>query len=123
LPGISEHSTIGAGVGTSTYLLMCKYYGRKPEIGEALLSAGIGMFMAVAPDLLESAVDPNHRSFGHSVALGAGLAKLGFSMCGKDNKGAEELFKILSAVALASYLSHLGADGFTPSALPLLTGR
>ena len=121
MSNLGTHLAIGAGSGAGTYLLMCKYYGRKPDLGEALVSTGIGMLAAAAPDVLEPAVSPNHRAFGHSLTLGAGLVRLALTQCSKESGSWQEIEKILLAVALVSYLSRLVADGCTPRGLPLLS--
>jgi membrane-bound metal-dependent hydrolase YbcI (DUF457 family) len=86
-----------------------------------LFCTGLGLVVGTAPDALEPATDPNHRAFGHSLALGAGLAKFAMTTCNKKNGDWEEFQKILVAVAIVAYLAHLIADACTPKGLPLLT--
>jgi len=69
---------------------------------------------------LEPAVDPNHRAFGHSLGLGAGLAKFAMAKCSKENSDWQEFLEIVVAVGTVSYVCHLIVDGFTPRGLPLI---
>lgn len=110
---------VSGTVGAGTYLLMCKYYQRPPRLGEFLVCTGSSLLSCIAPDTLEPALNPNHRAIGHSVALGAGMAQLAVSTCGEKGEW-EEFHKILLAVAIVSYVSHLVADAFTPKGLPLM---
>jgi membrane-bound metal-dependent hydrolase YbcI (DUF457 family) len=98
---------------------MCRYYQRSPRFGEFLVCTGASLLSGIAPDTLEPALNPNHRAIGHSVAMGAWLAQLGISACGKKAES-QEFQKILLATAILSYVSHLVADAFTPKRLPVL---
>lgn len=120
MPNFTQHLGISAVASAGTYLFMCKYYGRKPDLGEFLVCEGLGLAAGIAPDVLEPATDPNHRSFGHSLVLGSGLARLGIVKCCRENADWQEFMKIASAVVIVSYVVHLIADSCTPRGLPLL---
>lgn len=119
MPDLRTHFVVSGTVGVGTYLLMCQYYQRPPRLDELLVCTGTSLLSGIVPDTLEPALNPNHRAIGHSVALGAGLAQLAISTCGETGEW-EEFQKILLAVAIVSYVSHLVADAFTPKGLPLL---
>src|ERR1700736_2048406 len=52
----------------ATTALYCKLVDRPVEVGEVLLSAGVGIIDGLLPDLLEPAIHPNHRPFFHRYA-------------------------------------------------------
>ena len=120
MPNFKEHLGLSALVSTGTYLGMCRYYGRHPDLGEILVCAGIGICAGAAPDIFEPATNPHHRALGHSVALGAALTKFAITNCSPENGNWEEFLKIAAAVASVAYLAHLIADTLTPNSLPLL---
>lgn len=120
MPNLKQHLAIGAVAGAGTYLAMCHYYERKPCWGEALTCVGVGLVGGALPDALEPAVHPNHRAICHSLALGTGMTKIALAKCSRANGVWDEFDKILVAVAVVSYLSHLVADGCTPKGLPIL---
>lgn len=120
MPNAKEHLLISGVASAGAYLLLCHYLGRKPDWGEFLVCETVGLLTGVAPDVVEPAINPNHRGFGHSVALGAGLTKFALAVCSRENADLADFGKIVMAVATVSYGCHLIADGFTPSGLPLL---
>lgn len=120
MPNFKEHLGLSAVVSTGTYLAMCRYYDRHPNLGELLVCAGIGIGAGTAPDIFEPATNPHHRAIGHSVALGTALTKFAITNCSRENGNWEEFLKIVAAVACVAYLAHLIADALTPNSLPLL---
>jgi inner membrane protein len=120
LPNLKQHLAISGVASAATYFAMCKYYNRQPDLGELLVCEGFGLFTGVAPDAIEPAIHPNHRAFGHSLALGTGLTKFAIVNCCKENGDWQEFLKILLAVGTVTYVCHLIADGFTAKGLPLL---
>jgi inner membrane protein len=121
MANFKEHAGWGVGVGIATYAVICRYYKRQFDFVEMLVCAAVATVAAVVPDVIEPALDPNHRSFAHSVAAGSGLLGLAVDRCGADNTQWDEWYKILGAVATAGYVSHLVLDGCTPLGLPLLS--
>lgn len=120
MPNIKQHLAISSVASGGTYYVMCRYYGRQPDLGELLVCTGVGLLAGAAPDAFEPALHPNHRALGHSLGVGAGLAKFAMTKCCKENGDWLEFQKILVAVGIVSYLCHLIADGCTPKGLPLL---
>jgi inner membrane protein len=111
-----QHLLIGAGVATIGWLTYCKLSQRPLVLGEFLLAAGIGAVGGLIPDLLEPAVDPNHRRFFHSYVAAVFLAQANHHVS-RNMQIPEE---IRGAIHLASlgFLSHLFADAQTPKSLP-----
>ena len=120
MPNLKEHLGISVVASAGTYFAMCKYYNRQPDLGELLVCTGVGLLTGAAPDAIEPAIHPNHRALGHSLGLGAGLAKFALTKCCKENGDWQEFQKILVGVAIVSYMCHLIADGCTPRGIPLL---
>jgi inner membrane protein len=120
MPNLKQHLAISGVVSAGTYLAMCQYYGRKPDLGEFMICEAVGLVAGTVPDALEPAIHPNHRALCHSMALGGGLAKFALVNCCKENGDWEEFLKILAAVATVCYVTHLVADACTPKGLPLL---
>ncbi len=120
MPNFKEHLAISGIASASTYLVMCHYYDRQPSLGELLVCTAVGLPVGAGPDALEPAIHPHHRSWGHSLGLGIGLATFAHAKCRKENGDWGEFQKILVAVVIVSYLAHLVADGCTPKGLPLI---
>jgi membrane-bound metal-dependent hydrolase YbcI (DUF457 family) len=89
---------------------------RKFDWGELLVWGVVGGVAASVPDLLEPATNPNHRSFFHSLALGALIL---FAIFGKPSKRLEQNLRDLLSLTGFGYLSHLALDIITPMGLPI----
>lgn len=120
MPNLAQHVAIGAVASAGTYFGMCIYLKHEANLGELLLCVGVGVLGAAAPDIFDPPTHPNHRAFGHSLTLGAGLAGFGGTKCLNAGASGGEFGKILFSAAVVSYLSHLIADSCTPRGLPLL---
>jgi len=120
MPNFKEHVAMSAVASAGTYIAMCWYYGRQPNVGELFVCEGVGILAGVAPDILEPATNPNHRALGHSVAVGAVLSRFAIAKCSRENPEWQEFLKIAATVTIVSYVVHLIADGFTAKGLPLL---
>jgi inner membrane protein len=120
VPNLKQHFAISTVTSAVTYFAMCKYLAREPDFGELLICEAAGMVTGAAPDILEPAVNPHHRAFGHSLALGTGLTKYAQLKCGRENTDWKQFQKILVAVVIVAYLAHLVADAFTPRGIPML---
>ena len=74
---------------------------------------------AIAPDVLEPALHPNHRSLFHSLAAGgattAGLKGL------YETVSMDPYLRLFARSLLVGYLSHLVLDSSTPRGLPVLS--
>lgn len=116
----AQHATIGALTGGGTYLLMCNRHNRNQELGEFLLCVLVGILSAALPDIIEPAESPQHRQLAHSIGVGGLLTRFALAQCGDRNDRWDDFHKILVAVAVAGYISHLAADGCTPKGLPLI---
>ena len=112
------HAAVGAGVGVVSYLLFCKFTGREIKFGEACLAGGVGAVAALTPDLLEPALNPNHRRFFHSLAAVAVIAEGNRRVFTNPRVRDQEKFAL--GLSSTAYLSHLLLDGATPSGLPLI---
>lgn len=112
------HAAVGAGVGVLSYLPFCKFTGHGVKFGEACLAGGAGAVMGLVPDLLEPALEPNHRRFFHSLAAVALIVEGNRRTFGNPQVRHEEKFAL--GLGSAAYLSHLLLDGVTPKGLPIV---
>jgi inner membrane protein len=120
MANITTHMYVGGAAAAITYLAMCKYYRREPTFVEGLTFSFAGVLSSVAPDMLEPALNPNHRQFCHSFTAGILLLNGSTKTCSYTNDKIEEPTKILMACIFNGYLTHLFLDGCTPMGLPAL---
>ena len=117
MPNRSEHFWIGAlltGLGT---INKAKMNNKKISLGKLFNFSLLGGGVALLPDYLEPANNPNHRKFFHSKTLGLGLLDLGDNIRNRDNLTNDK--KEFWDLMLLAFGSHLVADSFTPKGLPL----
>jgi len=115
----AEHVTIGFIAGVGTYLGLRLLTKTTASFGEAVLAGLISAGGAAAPDLIEPAVHPNHRSFAHSLLAGGSIAKGLHSLHRPSVQLAPEE-RFVAFFLGVGYLSHLFLDGRTPRGLPLV---
>ena len=116
----TEHMCVGGAAAAITYIAMCKYYHREPTFAEGFTFSFAGVLSSVVPDMLEPALNPNHRQFCHSITAGILLLNSSTKTCSYTNYKLEEPTKILMACVIIGYLTHLILDGCTPMGLPAL---
>jgi membrane-bound metal-dependent hydrolase YbcI (DUF457 family) len=113
----NTHLAIGLIAGVLGYAGYKRIRGEEIKFGGAVKAGITGGLFALAPDIIEPATNPNHRSTMHSisalVAGGYGATK------GIQNSNSNELSELLIA-AFAGYSSHLLADSTTPKGLPII---
>jgi inner membrane protein len=112
------HVLAGASLGAGTYVGFCYLTEKEIEWGKVVGSALVGALAALAPDLLEPALNPHHRKFFHSITA---LALLGYGnyRAIRSTTLSSDL-KIAILVAFAGYASHIVMDSVTPRSLPLI---
>jgi membrane-bound metal-dependent hydrolase YbcI (DUF457 family) len=135
MPNGIIHKTTGAILGPITYKLIHNNLPLTEEIEllELLFSFSIGISSAKLPDMIEPAINPNHRSFFHSTTF-AGISTIVGIHAWKDLKekintkeiksingfGQHEFIDIGLIIICASVLLHLTLDAFTPKGLPII---
>ena len=115
----STHGWVGAIAAAGIELLDCRFNWKEVDWWRVLASAGVGALAAAAPDVLEPALHPNHRSICHSMAAG-GAVSYGLAKLDPGSAGGEWQYSLVRA-AVVGYLSHLLLDATTPKGLPVLT--
>ncbi len=89
--------------------------------GTPLAMGAAAALMPSLPDVLEPAVNPNHRKFFHSVVfallIGQGMHKA-YKWDAKSDW--ERIVRVLLLAGGAAYLAHLARDAFTAKSLPLI---
>jgi membrane-bound metal-dependent hydrolase YbcI (DUF457 family) len=113
-----EHFAIGSIMAFLVNCVQQKQSSPKIDLIKAATWGLLGGSVALLPDVLEPATNPNHRSSFHSIGLGLGLILFNKGFAENKNLSEEEK-RFLSAMSLA-YGSHLLADLTTPKELPVL---
>lgn len=88
-------------------------------VGASLLSAGLGSIGAALPDILEPAINPNHRKFFHSLTAMMGISMAQLMELRKGRSSDEFWQNIITKIGFG-YLIHLFQDSQTPKGLPLI---
>ena len=71
MPNRAAHAILGGILGVGAYLAYEKLNGQELSLAGIIGTGLVGAGAAALPDVLEPAVDPNHRGFFHSwAALG-----------------------------------------------------
>lgn len=113
-----DHAILGALIGGGIYAFHKLTKRESIDLGEALLSVIGGAIAGVAPDILEPATTPNHRSLFHSGAMLA-LLTPGNNRVLRSTQLNESQRAVLFSLSSA-YASHLIMDGTTTRRIPLL---
>jgi membrane-bound metal-dependent hydrolase YbcI (DUF457 family) len=115
-----HHALLGATVGAAADILFQLWRsqqvpGRPFDWLQLAACAAVGGGIGILADVLEPAINPNHRAFFHSVTFGVGAfyATHGPHTCKwtQDQRAA-------GCLCCYCYLSHLVADARTPRGLP-----
>ncbi len=110
---------ISGGVLASAFYLLYKLSKDQPINFWEVLAVGLsGAVVALVPDMLEPATNPNHRSLFHSGAT-LGLISYGGNKILQNTQLTENQKAWLLSLGVA-YGSHLALDGTTPKSIPLL---
>jgi membrane-bound metal-dependent hydrolase YbcI (DUF457 family) len=113
-----KHLLLGAGAGGAAYLLICWLTGRQTTWLGFLGFSSVGAALALAPDALGPASNPNHRRFFHSLTMLAGLAYADYRILASP--ALTEDGKLCLLAASSGYASHLLMDAVTPKSLPAI---
>jgi len=115
----AEHRKMPAFIVTSARLLLSGEDATRIE--ELLATYGLAWLMGTLPNILESATNPNHRQFFHSIVFACGL---GYGMFRLYEWQPEEEWHEWARqgllIAGAATLIHLVMDSTTPKGLPLV---
>jgi len=98
---------------------------REREHGEAtawpLVGGGLAAIFTKLPDVLEPAVNPNHRQFFHSLAFAAAVA-VGWKALYDWQPETDDarFWRKVGMIGAGAYLCHLVLDATTKRSLPLI---
>ncbi|MCW4005243.1 MAG: metal-dependent hydrolase [Candidatus Bathyarchaeota archaeon] len=115
---LKNHAICGGLVSGAFYLFYKLYKNQEINFWEMLAVGAVGAAVAVLPDVIEPATNPNHRSVFHSGTT-LGLIALGNNKILQTEQLTENQKAWLLSLGLA-YSSHLVLDGTTPKSIPLL---
>lgn len=97
-------------------------YKKGENSAKPLAHSAFAAACGTLPDILEPALNPNHRQFFHSFGfagfLGYGLYQLHQKWQPQDE--VEKVVKNVALIAGSAYLIHLAMDSTTPKSLPLI---
>ena len=135
MPNGYVHRTAGAVMGSITYLAIKNDCQKKEpvDLGELILSTGVGLSTARIPDILEPPINPNHRAFYHSLAFGFLIGFVGtqawkdFQLKSGEKRiqgirqwSFREYVDVAVILTCVSILLHLVMDGFTKKGLNII---
>ena len=84
-------------------------------------SSVLGLYAAKLPDMIEPALNPNHRKFFHSFTFGTGVSYAMYKVYKwEPNDSVEKVLRGILLILGGAYLSHLILDASTPKSLPLI---
>ncbi|HZQ20448.1 MAG TPA: metal-dependent hydrolase [Terriglobales bacterium] len=121
MANFKTHFIVGAAVGASLNLMKQSVEkaatpSRDFDWGELLTWTAVGAGAASLPDLLEPALNPNHRGFFHSFAIGFLIL---YAIFGGPLQPLQGKLRDYLRLTGFGYLSHLALDIVTPMGLPL----
>lgn len=134
MPNGSTHNMAGTILGAAAYLIQNKSDEKgEIDLGELVLSIGLGAGSARIPDILEPPINPNHRAFFHSIVFGGITVYVGVQAwkhlqvtrhermnSGNQQWSFQEFLDIALIITSGSILLHLIMDGFTPKGLNII---
>jgi len=114
----NKHMLIGALAALGVYVGYKCVKGEKLTLKGIVVAPLLGIFGGYIPDLLEPAMNPNHRGSFHSVTLLAILVYVEYKITTTDKLTTEQKSLLLSLIT--AYQSHLLADSTTKKGLPII---
>jgi membrane-bound metal-dependent hydrolase YbcI (DUF457 family) len=118
MPNGKTHMLVGAGVGIAVALV-----DKKKALATHNFFTGslVGAFAGKLPDVIEPALNPNHRQFFHSLTfLAAVSAAWVKAYKWTPDSNLEKIIRCILLIGGASYMSHLVCDATTPKGLPVI---
>lgn len=121
MPNFKTHLATGILAGAAVALLQenwrcARNESHRIDLLKIAMGGVIGGATSCVADILEPAVNPNHRRFFHSL----GFACLVLYLWNQNQNRLDEPTRELGEVAGCGYLSHLALDFCTPRCLPLI---
>jgi len=120
MPNATAHRS-GAAI-TVTLVSICNELDKEQaDFVKPVANAALAALLGTLPDIIEPAVNPNHRQFFHSVTalglIGYGSYKL---WKWEPENDLDKFIKTLALIGCGSYMTHLLMDSTTPKSLPLI---
>lgn len=114
----NEHFIVGGIVSFIASCVIQKQIHGNINFGKSFCYSLIGGCVALLPDILEPATNPNHRDFCHSGTVGVSSVILINRVKNNSNLPTEQKEFFISMIS--AYDSHLVLDSQTPKGLPLI---
>lgn len=121
MPNAATHR-FGAALVVGGFSAYSEYKKKGENTATPLAHSAFAAVCGTLPDILEPALNPNHRRFFHSFGF-AGLLGYGLYQLHQKWQPQDEVEKVAKNVALiagSAYLIHLAMDSTTPKSLPLI---
>lgn len=110
------------GAGAVIGLATAKIESDKGQVSlQPVINAALGASMGTLPDVIEPALNPNHRKFFHSVTALGMVGYGGYKLWKwEPETDFEKLLKGIGLIGCGAYMTHLLMDSTTPKSLPLI---
>lgn len=119
MPKANVHSVAGAAAGAAWCVIYYRKSGIKIKLPDLLVASAVGLAGGLLADLIEPALDPNHRKFAHSILVAIGLVVL-IGLILRNSVSISEEQSLALGSMMVAYLSHLMLDSATPRSIPLM---
>jgi membrane-bound metal-dependent hydrolase YbcI (DUF457 family) len=119
MPRANVHAGAGAAAGVAWCVIYCRKSGIGVKLPDLIVASAVGLAGGLLADLLEPALDPNHRKFAHSIIVAIGLVVL-IGIISRSFDSMTEQHRLILGAMTVAYLSHLMLDSATPKSIPLI---
>jgi membrane-bound metal-dependent hydrolase YbcI (DUF457 family) len=114
-----QHLLLGGAIGFFGYIIY-RLSEKKPiDFIELVLFSIGGAIAGILPDIIEPAINPNHRSLFHSITALFILGEGNNLVWNQPDQALTKDQKVAISMLSAAYLSHLATDGLTKKGLPI----
>lgn len=127
MPNFSTHCKVGFLTGAGTGLILALQEQKHNEsinwqkmLESTLLRVLGGLVGSTLPDILEPAIDPDHRGITHSTVVGSGIFIKAIKSWTTNSSQSQKTEAVILTALAVGYLAYLFLDGKTPKGLPLL---
>ncbi len=116
----AEHATFNF-IAVTTAAAALRHQEGRPVDGSCIAIGAATACLPSLPDILEPAVNPNHRKFFHSITFALGLGYFVHRVYKWEAESEwERLARLAMLMAGGAYLAHLARDALTARSLPLI---
>ena len=108
-------------IAVTTAAAALRHQERRPVDGSCIAIGAATACLPSLPDIVEPAMNPNHRKFFHTITFALGLGYFVHLVYKWEADGEwERLARVAMLIGGCAYLAHLARDAFTAKSLPLV---